>query len=81
MLAVTIQQEQLVIAEHPDPLPEAGEVLVRVHAAGLNGADQLQLRGAYPPPPGSPSTFLALSWPARLSPEVLGLNASMTVTA
>ena len=54
MLAVTIQQEQLVIAEHPDPLPEAGEVLVRVHAAGLNGADQLQLRGAYPPPPGSP---------------------------
>ena len=54
MLAVTIDQKQLVIAERPDPLPGAGEVLVRVQAAGLNGADQLQLRGAYPPPPGSP---------------------------
>ena len=27
---------------------------MQVRAAGLNGADQLQLRGAYPPPPGSP---------------------------
>ncbi len=54
MLAVTIHQKQLVIAERPDPLPGAGEVLVKVRAAGLNGADQLQLRGAYPPPPGSP---------------------------
>ncbi len=54
MLAVTIEEKQLVIAERPDPLPGAGEVLVQVRAAGLNGADQLQLRGAYPPPPGSP---------------------------
>ena len=54
MLAVTIHEKELVIAERPDPLPGAGEVLVRVRAAGLNGADQLQLRGAYPPPPGSP---------------------------
>ncbi len=54
MLAVTIREKQLAIAEHPDPLPGAGEVLVQVRAAGLNGADQLQLRGAYPPPPGSP---------------------------
>ncbi len=54
MLAVTIEGKELVIAEHPDPLPGAGEVLVQVRAAGLNGADQLQLRGAYPPPPGSP---------------------------
>jgi len=54
MLAVTIEEKELVIAERADPLPGAGEVLVKVRAAGLNGADQLQLRGAYPPPPGSP---------------------------
>lgn len=36
----------------PDPVPAAGEVLVDVRAAGLNRADLLQLRGAYPPPPG-----------------------------
>jgi NADPH2:quinone reductase len=29
-------------------------VLVRVRAAGLNGADQMQLKGGYPAPPGSP---------------------------
>ncbi len=54
MLAVTIAEKQLVVTERPDPLPGAGELLVRVRGAGLNGADQLQLRGAYPPPPGSP---------------------------
>lgn len=32
--------------------PKAREVLVRVHAAGLNRADLLQSRGAYPPPTG-----------------------------
>ncbi|HSG41159.1 MAG TPA: NAD(P)H-quinone oxidoreductase [Thermoanaerobaculia bacterium] len=36
----------------PDPVPEVGEVLVAVEAAGLNHADVLQLRGHYPPPAG-----------------------------
>jgi NADPH:quinone reductase len=53
MRAVTIRNGEVAVAEHPDPEPEIGEVLVRVHAAGLNGADQMQLRGLYPPPPGS----------------------------
>lgn len=35
-----------------DPVPQRGEVLVRVRAAGLNRADLLQRRGLYPPPPG-----------------------------
>jgi putative PIG3 family NAD(P)H quinone oxidoreductase len=43
-----------VIEEHPDPEPGLGEVLVRVHAAGLNGADMMQRRGLYPAPAGSP---------------------------
>jgi NADPH:quinone reductase-like Zn-dependent oxidoreductase len=54
MRAVTISDGALVVEEHPDPVPGPGEVLVRVRAAGLNGADMLQLRGRYPPPPGTP---------------------------
>jgi NADPH:quinone reductase len=54
MRAATIRDQQIVIEEHPDPVPAAGEVLVRVHAAGLNGADMMQRRGLYPAPPGSP---------------------------
>ena len=41
-------------ASTPDPVPGAGEVLVRVRAAGLNGADIHQRRGGYPAPPGWP---------------------------
>src|ERR1700691_2028392 len=54
MRAATIREKEIVIEEHPDPVPGAGEVLVRVHAAGLNGADMMQRRGLYPAPPGSP---------------------------
>jgi putative PIG3 family NAD(P)H quinone oxidoreductase len=53
MRAVTIRDGEIAVAEHPDPQPGAGEVLVRVRAAGLNGADLLQKRGLYPPPPGA----------------------------
>ena len=42
------------VEEHPDPVPGSGEVLVRVRAAGINGADILQRKGFYPAPPGSP---------------------------
>ena len=54
MRAATIRDGSLSVEEHPDPVPEAGEVLVRVRAAGLNAADVLQLRGRYPAPPGAP---------------------------
>src|SRR5258707_127824 len=54
MRAATIRENEIVIEEHPDPVPGAGEVLVRVHGAGLNGADMMQRRGLYPAPPGSP---------------------------
>jgi NADPH2:quinone reductase len=33
------------------PVPGAGEVLIRVHAAGVNRPDVLQRSGSYPPPP------------------------------
>lgn len=37
--------------ERPVPEPRAGEVLIRVRAAGVNRPDVLQRLGAYPPPP------------------------------
>lgn len=52
MRAATIRDREIVVAEHPDPVPGPGEVLVRVRAAGLNGADLLQKAGRYPAPPG-----------------------------
>jgi NADPH2:quinone reductase len=60
MRAATIRDGQVAVAEHPDPEPQAGELLIRVRAAGLNGADMLQLAGRYPAPPGAPSDIPGL---------------------
>src|SRR3954452_20315158 len=60
MLAATISDGSVTAAEQPDPEPAKGEILVRVHAAGLNGADILQRKGAYPAPPGSPADIPGL---------------------
>jgi putative PIG3 family NAD(P)H quinone oxidoreductase len=68
MRAVTIQDGALVVEERPDPQPGKGELLVRVRAAGLNGADMLQLKGGYPAPPGSPPDIPGL----ELAGEVVG---------
>ena len=45
--------EVLRLATGPVPQPGAGEVLVRIEAAGVNRADLLQRQGHYPPPPGA----------------------------
>lgn len=45
--------EELVPAELPVPRPGAGELLVRVAAAGVNRPDVAQRKGIYPPPPGA----------------------------
>ena len=60
MRAATIRDKAVAIEEHPDPEPGAGEVLVRVRAAGLNGADILQRAGGYPAPPGAPQDIPGL---------------------
>jgi NADPH:quinone reductase len=70
MRAATIRDGQVLVAEHPDPEPGAGEVLVRVRAAGVNGADMLQRAGGYPPPPGSPPDIPGL----ELAGEVVALG-------
>jgi NADPH2:quinone reductase len=70
MRAATIRDKEIVIEEHPDPVPGAGEVLVRVRAAGLNGADMMQRRGLYPAPPGSPQDIPGM----ELAGEVAALG-------
>jgi putative PIG3 family NAD(P)H quinone oxidoreductase len=45
--------EVLVAVERAVPRPGAGEVLIRVAAAGVNRPDVMQRRGFYPPPPGA----------------------------
>lgn len=47
--------EVLTMVERPVPLPAAGEVLVRVRAAGVNRPDLMQRAGIYPMPPGAPT--------------------------
>lgn len=59
--------ETLVAAQVPVPKPQAGQVLIKVAAAGVNRPDVLQRKGLYPAPKGHS--------------EVLGLEASGTVAA
>lgn len=57
MQAIEISQpgepEVLRLVDRPQPVPAAGEALVRVVAAGVNRPDVLQRRGGYAPPPGA----------------------------
>lgn len=53
------------LARRPLPEPAAGEVLLKVSAAGVNRADVMQRQGKYPPPPGAS--------------DILGLEVSGTV--
>lgn len=55
MRAVVIRDGAIVVEQRPDPEPGSHQVLVRVHAAGLNNADILQRAGHYPPPAGIPA--------------------------
>lgn len=60
MRAVTIREpgesQVLTLDEaYPVPCPGAGEVLIKVAAAGVNRADVMQRRGVYPMPPGAPA--------------------------
>jgi NADPH:quinone reductase len=52
MRAATIVDGRIEVEHRPDPVPGDGEVLIRVRAAGINGADLGQRAGGYPPPPG-----------------------------
>jgi putative PIG3 family NAD(P)H quinone oxidoreductase len=59
----------LKLAERPVPQPRAGEVLIKVTAAGVNGPDMMQRKGLYPAPAGA-SDLLGL----EVSGEVAALG-------
>lgn len=65
MRAFIADDGNLVLIDRPIPTLDAGEVLVKVSAAGVNRADLMQRQGYYPPPPGAS--------------DVLGLEVSGTV--
>jgi len=76
-------QSSLVVREIPEPPLSAGEVLIRVVAAGINRADLLQRAGKYPPPPGA-SEVLGLEvsgFIERIAPEVTSLRVGDEVCA
>ncbi len=64
---------QLEWREVADITADAGEVLIKVAAAGINRADLLQAAGRYPPPPGA-SAILGM----EVSGVVVGLGAGVT---
>jgi len=75
--------EVLVPVQRPVPRPGAGEVLIRVEAAGVNRPDILQRRGLYPPPPGAPTIpgLEAAGTIAALGEGVTTLEAGQPVCA
>ena len=86
MKAIRVHQpggpEALQYEEAPDPKPEAGEVLIRVEAAGVNFADTLARKGLYPtstPPPFVPGFEVAGSV-IGVGEGVEGITAGQRVT-
>jgi NADPH2:quinone reductase len=68
MRAVVIVDGRLELQERPDPVPGEGELLIRVHAAGINNADLIQRAGHYPAPPGSPADIPGLECAGEIEP-------------
>ena len=66
--------EVLKIARRPTPQPGAGEILVKVAAAGINRPDVLQRKGGYAPPPGAPVDIPGL----EISGEVVACGADVS---
>lgn len=65
--------EVLKPGHRPVPQPAAGEVLIKVAAAGVNRPDVLQRAGLYPPPPGAPD-FPGL----EVAGEIVALGSGTT---
>lgn len=72
MRAATFADGVVRVEERPVPEPGAGELLVRVRAAGINNADLLQAAGHYPAPAGWPTDILGM----ELAGEVAAVGAA-----
>jgi NADPH:quinone reductase len=66
--------EALQLVSRPVPQPGPGEVLLKVFAAGVNGADLTQRKGRYPIPPGTPD-ILGLECAGEIVALGLGVTA------
>ena len=67
--------DDLEIREVPQPSPAAGQILVRVRAAGLNRADLLQAKGLYPPPAGFSENIPGLEFAGEIAELGDGVEA------
>lgn len=75
--------EVLAVTQRPVPSPAPGEVLIEIHAAGINRPDVFQRMGRYDPPPGAsdiPGLELA-GIVTALGPDVTGLAVGDRVCA
>ena len=82
MRAAIIDDGRIEIAERPDPEARDDLVVVRVHGAGLNRADLLQLAGNYPAPAGSPPDIPGLEFAGVVEacgPEARGVEVGAQV--
>jgi NADPH2:quinone reductase len=67
--------EVLALQDVAAPEPEAGEILVRVRAVGVNRADLLQRLGQYPAPFGAPATIPGLEYAGEVAALGTGARA------
>jgi NADPH2:quinone reductase len=77
MHAVVIRDTRLQWEERDDPVPGDTELLVAVHAAGLNAADLVQRAGFYPAPPGWPADIPGMEFAG----EVVAVGRQVTLFA
>ncbi len=62
------------IREIAEPRPGEGQVLVKVHASGVNRADLLQRQGKYPPPAGYPAEIPGIEFAGEIAVIGSGVN-------
>lgn len=87
MYAVTIAEpggpDVLTWTQVPDPSPGPGEVLIEIHASGVNRPDLLQRMGRYPPPAGAPPYpgLECAGTVTAVAPDVTGVRVGEEVCA
>lgn len=78
MKAIVISQsgsaEVLALQQRPIPIINDDDVLIKVHAAGVNRPDIMQRQGKYPPPPGAPLDIPGL----EVSGEIISVGSLVT---
>jgi NADPH:quinone reductase-like Zn-dependent oxidoreductase len=65
--------DSFLVRESPDPVPAAGQVRVRVHAAGVNFAELMASQGLYPDAPQAPCI---LGYEAAGTIDAVGQNVA-----